>query len=379
MKLALLELWRRPRRFMIALGSLSFLTLLLLFLGGLLDGLFLNSTGALRAQPDDAVVVLNADARDSIIRSRLSDENRAALESIDGVGDVEGLGLTLLGVEIDASSDVLDGAVVGYSLARDGLADPPPSGTAWVDRRFEAEGLKIGDEMKVGPVRTSVTVHGWIDDANFLGQGGLWVDLDTWRTVASANRPDLGLSDSALNAWVVTPADGVSAAELAASIESGDDGDVGPEGGDGPALSASIRDDAVEQLPGVKEQRSTFNAIIGTTFVVVAVVVGLFFALLTLERIRLDATLRALGSTSGRLIGGLVVQAVVVSVVSFAVGYGLSSALSAFTPPGVPVEFTTSRALFTLVGVTGTAVVGSLMSARRISRIDPAIAIGAGL
>ena len=50
MKLALRELWRRPGRFVVATAILALIALLLMVLGGLLDGLVAGSTGALRAQ-----------------------------------------------------------------------------------------------------------------------------------------------------------------------------------------------------------------------------------------------------------------------------------------------------------------------------------------
>ena len=50
MRLALRELRRRSRRFAPTTAALTLLVVLLLVLGGLLDGLYLGSTGALRAQ-----------------------------------------------------------------------------------------------------------------------------------------------------------------------------------------------------------------------------------------------------------------------------------------------------------------------------------------
>ena len=55
--------------------------------------------------------------------------------------------------------------------------------------------------------------------------------------------------------------------------------------------------DAVEALPGVSQQRSTFNQIIGVTVIVAVVVVALFFALITVERIGLYGILKAVGAS----------------------------------------------------------------------------------
>jgi hypothetical protein len=56
MKLALRELGRRPGRFATATVILTLIAILLMFLGGILDGLISSSTGAIKAQDGDAIV-----------------------------------------------------------------------------------------------------------------------------------------------------------------------------------------------------------------------------------------------------------------------------------------------------------------------------------
>ena len=63
MRLALRELRRRPNRFVVAAVILTLIALLLVFLGGLLDGLERGNTGALRLQDADAVVFADGHVR----------------------------------------------------------------------------------------------------------------------------------------------------------------------------------------------------------------------------------------------------------------------------------------------------------------------------
>ena len=67
--------------------------------------------------------------------------------------------------------------------------------------------------------------------------------------------------------------------------------------------------DAIEAIPGVTEQRTTFNQILGVTVVIALVVIALFFALLTVERTALYGVLKAIGARSRTIFAGLVVQA----------------------------------------------------------------------
>ncbi len=116
MRIALTELRRRPGRFGVATAALAFLALLLLFLGALLDGLFLGSTGAIRAQRGD-VVVYSASSRDSFLRSRLDAEVRAKVAAVEGVREVGGLGLALTTAVVPDRDEPADVAVVGFEIA----------------------------------------------------------------------------------------------------------------------------------------------------------------------------------------------------------------------------------------------------------------------
>ena len=89
MKLALRELVRRPGRFVTATVILTLIAMLLMFLGGLLDGLIRSSTGAVRAQRADALVYSET-SQASFLRSRIEPAQRAAIANVAGVSDTGG-------------------------------------------------------------------------------------------------------------------------------------------------------------------------------------------------------------------------------------------------------------------------------------------------
>ena len=362
MRLPLRELRRTPSRFVVATVVLAFLTTLLLFLGGLLDGLYLGSTGAIRAQRADAVVY-SSSARDSFLRSRITADTRALVEAAPGVAQVGGIGFVLLGAEVPGETEPADVAVAGYELAPEGVPAPPADGEGIADEQLRDQGVGAGDTILVGPSRTPVTVVGFVDDTSYLLQGSLWVNLDTWREVQNANRPDAAVSDDVVQALVVQ-----GTGDLPTAI---DDTTIG-------ATHTLRLDDAVLSLPGVRQQGQTFNQIIGSTLAVVLAVVALFFSLLTIERMALYGVLKAIGASGRRLFAGVVVQAVVVALIAFAVGSALAFGAAASLPAKVPLQLTSSRFVFTFVGILAAAVLGSALSLRRVLRIDPASAIGGG-
>jgi putative ABC transport system permease protein len=364
-RLALRELRRRPGRFLIATGMLTLLVFLLLFLGGLLDGLYNGSTGALRAQ-EGQLLVFSDQSRDSIIRSRITATERAAVEKTPGVARTRGLGTALVGAEVPGEKDFADVAVLGYEGGVSGVPAPPARGEGWADRRLEDSGVKVGQTLKVGRTRIPVKVKGFVSDTAYLLQGGLWVEPSTWREILAASRPDATLAPGTFQALSVETRPGADPAKVAAAIDEATGG----------ATHTLTKEGAVLALPGVKQQKSTFQGIIGVTLLVAGVVVALFFALLTLERTALYGVLKAIGASSGQLARGLFTQALATALLAFVIGGVLTIALAAVIPKGVPLQLLPFRAAFTLAGVVFAALVGSAISLRRIIRIDPATAIG---
>lgn len=369
MRLAWRELRRRPGRFAVAGVILILIAILLMFLGGLLDGLIGSSTGALRAQRADLIVYSDT-ARDSLVRSRIGAGTRAEVErsaNEAGAAEVGGLGSVQLGGRLDGRGprDLVPVVLFGYELAPRGLPERlPGAGEVYADDSLKAEGIRQGTEIRLGPDRTPVKVVGFLSDSEFSGQGTLWGSLDTWRSVTAANRPDAAVAGDVVQALVVRTSDPAAAARAIDRATGG-------------ATSTLTIDQAIEALPGVSQQRATFNQIIGVTVVVAVVVVALFFALLTVERTALYGVLKALGASSAALFAGVLLQAVVVTVVAAAVGAAAALALDAAIPAGsLPFVATPARLLSSAAFLLVAAVVGCSFSLRRVLQVDPAAAIG---
>ncbi len=367
MKLGLVELRREPLRFAIAGSALVLLSVLLLFLGGLLDGLFIGSTGLLRAQPGE-LIVFSSDAKDSLIRSRIDPDVRTEVEGADGVAATGGIGVALVGGEVPDESDLVNLSVTAFQLPVDSMPSDESlaADQALADRSLEAYGVHVGDTILVGSAKTPIEVVGWVEDTNYLQQGGFFVVPDTWRRVLADSRPDSNLPPGTFQALVVEVADGADPASVAQAIDAATGG----------TTSTLTRDEAVQALPGIQEQNSTFSAIIYVTLFVAGLVVALFFALLTLERIGLYSVLKALGASSRQIFAGVALQAVIVATISFLVG-GLLMYLATFVLPAeIPVALLPSRAVQIAVGLVVMSALGAAVSFRRVLRVDPASAIG---
>jgi putative ABC transport system permease protein len=357
---------RRPGRFATATVLLTLIAVLVMLLGGLLDGLILRSTGAIRAQHAD-LIVFSSTAEESFLRSRVTPEQRAQVAAVPGVTSVGGIGVTQLGARVPGAGarDLIDVALFGYEKPPRGVPVPPKTGEAYADSVLRDEGVAVGDTLRLGPARTSVKVIDFVDGVSYSGAGSLWATPATWRTVQNENRPGASVGRGVFQALVVRT-DG-DASKLAADIDRATDG----------ATVTVSRAASADAIGGVKQQRSVFNQIIGVTLVIAAVVVALFFALLTVERLGLYGVLKAIGARSRTLLGGVVAQAIVVALIATAVGAGLAVLLDVALPPGaIPYQLLPSRVAISGVALVFAAVVGSAFSVRRVLRVNPASAIG---
>lgn len=368
MRLALRELRRRPNRFAVATVILTLLALLVIVLGGLLDGLERGNTGALRLQDADALVFA-AGADGSLVRSRLGPEVRKQVSGVVGENGVGGLGSVQLGARLEGRGprDLIPTVLFGYELAPKGLPDGPPAlGEAFADESLRTEGVAMGTLLRLGPARSEVRVIGFVRDSKYAGQGSLWGSLETWRQVLAANRPAARAGEGTVQALVVRkPGNGGS--ELTRTIDAATGG----------ATDSYTIEAAIAALPGVSQQRTVFNQIIGVTIVIAIAVVALFFALLTVERAGLYGVLKALGASSATIFRGVLLQAVIVTAVAAAVGTAAALTLDVLIPAGsIPFAVTPSRLLTGTVSLLLAGIVGCAFSVRRVLRVDPAAAIG---
>jgi putative ABC transport system permease protein len=369
MKLALRELRRRPGRFVVATVILTLIALLLMFLGGLLDGLVASSTGALRAQRGQ-FIVYSSTSRNALVRSRIEPTTRTQVAGVAGAGNSGGLGSVQLGARIPGHGprDLVPVVLLGYELAPRGLPQTPPGpGEVFADTTLKAQNVADGTVLELGPARSRVRVVGFVDDSQYLGQSTLWGSLATWQAVLSDNRPGERVADGVVQAIVVRQ--GAAHTTTATAIDAATGG----------ATTTLTINQAINALPGVAQQQSVFNQIIGVTVVIAIVVVALFFALITIERTALYGVLKALGSSSATLFWGVLLQALIVTLIASAIGIVASLILAAVIPPGsipfiaTPVRLATSVAFLVIA-----AVIGCAFSLRRVLKVDPAAAIGGG-
>ena len=362
MSIALKELFRRPSRFVSVGGALTMLVVLLIVLGGFLDGLELNSTGPYRAH-EGRLLVFSDGSELLIQRSKVDTAQAEQLAAADGVAAVEALN-QIASTASNTEGEIIDIVLFGYDLSTDVIPAPPADGGAVIDKALADQyDVAVGDTLLIGASSEPIVVAAIVND---LSQGSptVWLSTQRWREIVGSGNPAALPPEGTNQALVVEPSAGTDLESLATQLAAVDGIDV------------ATSEEAIKALPVVQQQSSTFQGIIGVTFVVTLMVVALFFTLITLERVDLYAVLKALGARTSDLVAGISAQAVGVSLVALVLGLGLSVTFVGLLPANLPVRLEPARLLQTAVGVLLSALLGSLFTLRRVLRIDPAEAIG---
>jgi putative ABC transport system permease protein len=366
MNLAIAEFRRAKGRFASITAALSLIVFLVLVLGSLADGLFFGGTGAVRSSTAGAYA-FSQDGEGSLIRSRLPLSDEAELEAVPGVTQA-----TAIGALITTTSSVPGGAdivVMGYvpeeapagvpSQVVEGALPTPaqPEGVA-VDEALAEDGLGMGTTLAVGGV--SQQVVGVVADAQYQGLPTVWVAFDTYAEMREAVRPEFAGQAVQASTFGLALAEGVTAEQLEA-----------PAG-----IAIVSNEETYLSIPGVREQKSSLNAIIYASLAVGGLVVALFFALVVLEKRELFAALKALGASSSKLGRGVILQALGATIAAVIIGAVAARLVGFLLPENVPFLFRPETLLVSASLTILAGVLGAVLSLRRISRIDPATALG---
>ena len=385
--LGIAELRRTLGRMWSSAAALTVLVTLTLTLAGLADALERDSTGVLRSLDAD-LVVFNEEARLQLLRSRVPAPLGGSLAFVDGVQQAGTVGL--VPTSLSSGNARYRVTLVGYTsrtpaeptnvVAGRVPLDGEP-GIAAADVRLRDRGIALGDTVTLAGDR-EVEIVGFVEDTMFLQQPTVWVPQDLWSRVRASAFPEAGYSEALVGAAVVRLAAGADAEEAMAEIAAeladldqdiidlmDDDEDDVVEG---IAVDVVSMGTALDAIPGVDVQRSTFSVIVALAVAVVGLVMGLLFALLVTERRPVLSTLRAVGATPVTLVVALLTQVVALWAVATAGGTLATLALAQAVPDAMPLALRPSVVVTIAVSLLVASAVGASAALRRVFRLDPA-------
>lgn len=367
MFVAFKEIRRSLGRFSLLTFAVALLVLLLLFFQAVAGTLTSGLTGGLDSSSAE-ILVYDEQARGNPATSILAPTVQAEVAAAADVAATAPIGLSVFtattdGAEIDVQ--LVGGDPSGPSFPADLAAGrfPGARGEALFSGSSFDDPIEIGQQLAVEGVVFRVV--GTADDAAFNVLPTLYVLFEDF---VSASQARAGAPiDVAPSLIGVTVADGAEPVAVARSLTESIDG-----------IEALDRSSAVDALPGVGQITQSFSILYVLLYVVVTIVTGVFFLILTVQKKDALVLLRAVGASSRDVISSVLIQVLVVVGLGALVGTAVTAALLALTRDvfGAGLSPTTTATTVGLIVVLG--LVASVGAVRRVLAIDPASATTTG-
>lgn len=354
------EIRRAKLRFGLLTLAVSLLVFLILLLTTLSNSLISSLVGALEGLDTDGLVYA-ASAQDTIAASRLAPETVDAVAEVPGVVGVGAVGTFTTRGEVAGGDE--DVQVFGFTPDAPGAPTALASGML-PSAEYEAAvdgGAVIGDTVVIGD--RELEVVGTLRGARFNALPTVYVTWAAYDAAVRAANP--GLPFVPVNAVAFTVDDPDAVASVADAIEA-----VVPQ------TRAYSLSEAVDSIPGIDSITQSFGILVGLTFIIGIVVIGFFFLILTVQKIRTFTLLRAIGSSTSRLAGTVALQITVVVLAASVIALALTLLAVRGIDTGIPAALDPATVLGTIAAVLAFSLAAGLLSIRRIARIDPASAVG---
>lgn len=355
------EITRAKLKFLLLAAAVGLLFFLLVFVNTLSSTLLDTFIGALENNSAD-VLVYDSEAQATIPASRLTMDD---VENVAGVAGVSTAApISVIQSDATFDDDQIDMSLWGIDPAGPGTpadlieGEMPNNGQVVVDTSARDAGLEVGATFQVGGV--SLEVVGVAENATYSVLPTAYLSTDSWTDVFSGLFPQA--PQAPVNMIAVETAPGESPSDVASAIS-----DLG-------GLEGLLPSEAAASTPGVSSIQQSFGIITGITFVIVVIVVGFFFQILTVQKLNVFTLLRAVGARTRNVVSYVFGQIGFLVVLGILIGVAMLAATVLITRDFFAIEL--DPLLIAAFG--GAILVASLLSGltsiRRIQKEDPASA-----
>lgn len=377
--LAIKEVIRNRGRFFLVALVIALITVLVLFIAALGEGLA-NANRQYIANIDGQLIVFLEKSDYNISSSRLEANVVKSIRRVEGVleaGPVytstteivslpESLKITMIGAEAEKPGmpTLIEGRYFRGGSAREAVMDMSVA---------ERTNLKIGDQIEVRSTQGTedefftLEIVGLVKKQAYFFQPTIFVPAATWELVRPQPESDLNDDTPYPNIIAVKLQDPAQVeimkqrlVEQVANIEVAD------------------IEETINNLPGYTAQQGTVQTQGAFTLLIGILVIGGFFQIQILQKVPQIGVLKAIGASNGVVGLSAVIQIIIVTALGVGIGAGLNYLFSLGLPPAIPLEFNGQRSLIAIALLLFIGPFGGLVSIFYAIRIEPLKALRLG-
>jgi putative ABC transport system permease protein len=377
--LAIKEIGRNRGRFLLVSLVIALITLLVLFIAALGEGLG-NGNREYISKLDAQLIVYQAKSDFLIGASRLGRDRLAGVRRVAGVADAGMLGTTNATLILPNADKPLKVSLLGVEPGRPGeprvvqglQLSTEQAKEVIIDRNTALRSkLGLGDTLTIRVTQGTkdeffeLRVVGITDGQQYSLQPSIFVPFYTWDRIRPKSEAEVNSSNPVANVFLVRLNDPAQIEEVSQRLVS----EVNN------VETASLKE-AIQALPGYSAQQSTLNTQGGFTLFIGILVIGGFFQIQILQKVAQIGVLKAIGTANPVVAAASVIQIILITMMGVAIG-GLFTFLFSLTfPPTIPIVFNGTTSALAVVALLLIGPLGGLVSIRYAVRIEPLKALG---
>ena len=377
--LAFKEVWRNRGRFLLVSMVIALITLLVLFIAALGEGLG-NGNREYISKLNAQVIVYQSKSDLLIAASRLDPTQLAAVQRVEGVADAGMLGtanvtlilpgnaaplkVAMLGIDPGHTGEpeVLKGAQLSTNLAKETIID---RNTAIRSKLALGDTLTLRVTQGIKDEFYKLKIVGITDGEQYSLQPAIFVPFFTWDRMRPKSEAEINSSNPVANVILVRLQDPTQINTVTTRIVTQVNN-----------VQTATLNEAIQALPGYSAQQSTLNTQGAFTLFIGVLVIGGFFQIQILQKVPQIGVLKAIGTDNSVIGAASVIQISIVTLVGVAIGGILTFLFSLTFPPTVPIVFNGATSALAIVALLLIGPLGGMVSIRYAVRIEPLKALG---
>ncbi|MGT2809015.1 ABC transporter permease [Streptococcus iniae] len=357
MKVAWSELRYQPKKYILIELLIVLMIFMVIFLTGLTNGL----GRAVSAQIDNygnKTYLLSEDAEGIITFSNISKDLNHTIEDL-ALKDKAELVIQRSGVQLGNNAQSKD--LTYFAIEKSDLLNPKivegkalsaKEGEIVLDSSFK-ETLSIGSSIRDKASQMPLKVVGFTDDAMYGHSAVGFITPKTFETMKKASNPKYQWQ-----AQAIVTSNVIKPKKL-------------PKG-----IKAYQKEDIIAKIPGYQAEHLTLTMITWVLLIASSAILGVFFYILTLQKLKQFGVLKAIGMSMTAITGIQLSQITLLSLFGLVTGLGLTSLLASILPSAMPFYLKTSNVLLESLSFLVISISCGALSLFKVRQVDPVEVIG---
>lgn len=367
--------WREIRhskmKYVFIFTIMFLVSFLVLFVTGLAKGLSYANTSALEQFPTQYYSIQD-DADQTFRRSQLGEADLQHIQALIGKEKVSPLGVQSSTVTVDHLNRKQD--VTFFAIDMTGALAPKltegrlpnegngASGEVIVDSKLAKEGLTLGSKITDQMSGETLTIVGYTKNQSYSHMPVVFVSFADWKQMKGGSGQK-SLSEPLLYNVFALEIDEQQVDQFKSELK---------------GQEIITQKQAIANIPGYAGEQKSLTMMIAFLYVIGALVLAVFFYVITMQKTSQFGILKAMGTKTSYLARSVIGQVFILSILSLIVSLLLIWGITLILPSTMPFNLDANAIGTSCVLLIVMSLLGAVVSVFRVAKIDALVAIGGG-